>query len=145
MQLFRPSFNGIQTEAFSGAASVSVDYAALQSKVISNVQPDKYRQTFHLSFLLKLASGVILSDLKLTIMTSVADVTASTALATGFAATDHGADVTASTELATGFAATDHGVLRGMEVFLPSFLCSDFENSVKFSTCNLVTMTMLPE
>eukprot|EP00956_Cyclotella_meneghiniana_P043410 scaffold268968_cov70-Cyclotella_meneghiniana.AAC.2 len=44
------------------------------------------------------------------------------------------ADITASTATAIGFAATDDGVLRSMEVFLPSFLCSDFENSVKVST-----------
>ena len=47
-------------------------------------------------------------------------------------------DVTASTKAtsATGFDASDASVLRGIEsnVFLPSFLYSDFENSVKIST-----------
>ena len=47
-------------------------------------------------------------------------------------------DVTASTATATGFAATDDSVLRGMEsdVFLPSFLYNDFEDNVKVSTAN---------
>lgn len=50
-------------------------------------------------------------------------------------------DVTASTTAtsATGFVdASDASVLRGIEsnVFLPSFLYSDFENSVKVSTSN---------
>lgn len=41
-------------------------------------------------------------------------------------------DVTASTTITSSFDATDASVLRGIEsnAFLPSFLYSDFENSV---------------